>query len=79
MDTDRTYQEHQNQLKESWFWYRYDLTVSEGDRAEQALRKMIDAQQWAEEQFGEERVVRIGDLFYFEREEDCLQFKLTWV
>jgi hypothetical protein len=47
--------------------------------AQEFLKRMIEAERWCTEQFSDEQFFKYGASFYFERDEDCFQFKLIWL
>lgn len=64
------------QILETWHWCQF---LPPADRAYGAMRRVIEADAWCRERFGDDRFVRIDSKFCFESPEDLMQFKLTWL
>lgn len=64
------------QIQETWHWCRF---LPKADRAYGAMRTVIEADNWCRDRFGEEHFVRFDEKFYFEKEEDLMIFKLSWL
>jgi hypothetical protein len=73
---DFRYHNIRRRLDSSWHWARFSPP---SDRPYGAMSKVIAADRWCEEHIEFGTWFRQGDRYFFERQDDLMLFKLTWL